>query len=137
MGVTCVYYSPSGLKVEECSGILSEYEDVKLRKLRREIASSAVQSPSKTTAALLSDIDSFYEYGRLRASLANLIFSAEQTDEGFYIFKADDTHWSIRYYSNRDSEYMQGGQPTNKLLLRMERDKKRAEKAFQYEESNA
>lgn len=108
----------------------------KLRKLRREIAAEATQNPSDTAARLLAEVDS-YSNGKLSASLSGLIFTIRRDDNGFYIFKADQNHWSIRFYSDRNSEFMADGKPTNKLILRIERDRKRAEKAFKYAERNS
>lgn len=132
MSTICVYSGPKGLSVEqETKGLYSCFA-VKMRKLHREIASAAVQAPSQSTARLLSDIDTF-RCGKISASITGLMFTIERDADGFYIFKADATHWSIRYYAEHDSEYVRNDKPTNKLLMRMERDEKRAKNAFDYD----
>lgn len=136
MSVICVYAGPNGQKIEQETASLDSCINTKLRKLRREIAAEATQNPSDMAARLLADIDS-YSDGKMSASLSGLIFTIRRDGNGFYIFKADQNHWSIRFYSDCNSEFMADGKPTNKLILRMERDRKRAEKAFKYAERNS
>lgn len=132
MNTLCVYSGPSGMRIEQETADLRSCMGTKLRKLRREIAAAAALAPSKTTARLLADIDAFQD-GCMKATLSTLIFEVSEDEDGFYIFKADQSHWSIRFYSDHNSEYMSGEQPTDKLLMRMERDEKRAKRVFNYE----